>query len=116
MDIEFSVLFFAKPGGPVVPIGILLFDRPQQQLRVRLRANWADIADRDDAEILACLSDELVQLGKELGAQGLLEYLNDTLSHSIRITDAKTIFSTNPDATLDNLFQVHVDGNQNNAS
>jgi len=113
MDAKFSVLSFARPGGTLIPIGVLLLDRSEDQLRVLLRTKWDDIADADDVEILASLSSDLMQVSREIGGRRLLEYLDDTLSNTIRITDGEFHGSNDLDITLHDLFRRYVEGEQN---
>src|SRR5689334_23254044 len=109
MTATFSVLSFARPGGEIIPIGVLLLDRSDDQLRVLLRKKWDDIADRDDIEVLECLSSDLMRVSKEIGGRNLLEYLTQTLSNTIRITDGDILVSNDLDTTLDDLFQRYVE-------
>ena len=109
MAAEFSVLSFARPGGLIVPIGVLLFDLNGQQLLVRCRQDWDSVAEGDDAEVLAALSDDLVQVARNLGAVKLLDYLEDTLSHSIQISTRQRIETTNVEDALDELYSHYVE-------
>lgn len=107
MEAKFSIVSFARPGGPVVPIGILLFDITGQELRVRFRRDFS-AEDPNDAEVLSGMSDSLVTWAREIGAAKLLDYLYDISSNSIQISEPKRIVSLDLDATLEALYLAHV--------
>ena len=109
MEAEFSILSFARPGAGEVPIGILLFDHGLNQLRARFRQDWEQVAPEDDAEVLAALSDDLAAMGRELGARRFLEYLEDTLSHSLRISTRDQIQTDHFDELIDSLYTRYVE-------
>ena len=110
MQAEFSILSFARPGGGEIPIGILMRDCVRDQLRPRLRHDWGTVADEEDAEVLAALADDLLQVGRQLGAQGLLEYLEDTASHAVRLGPRERIETEDLEQLLDTLYEKHVEG------
>lgn len=115
MTARFSVLSFARPGRGIIPIGVLLLGGSDDQLRVLLRKKWDGIADRDDIEVLESLSSDLMRVSKEIGGHNLLEYLTETLSNTIRITDADILISDDLDTTLDDLFRRYVEVTPNHA-
>ena len=94
MEVQFSVLFFKPPGRATTPIGVILFDYNNQQFSVRLREDWEAIADPDDAEVLSGLCGHLTRLARELGGAKLLEYLENTCSLSVQISDRQGIQTT----------------------
>lgn len=104
---EFSILHFAEPGGPLVPIGVLLFDTARDELLVQCRNDW-DRFSEEDAGVLRPWTESLIQLGREFGAGALLNLLEESLSNSIRISDRRPIESTNLDATLETLYSTYV--------
>ena len=105
---EFSILHFAKPGDRLLPIGILLVDTTGGKLLIQCRNDWDKFSSGDDLDVLRALSDSLIQLGRELGAVGLLNFLEETFSNSIRITDRRSIASTDIDATLQTLYSTYI--------
>jgi hypothetical protein len=107
MEAEFAILSFARPTGGEIPFGILLLDTAQQQLRVQMRRNFS-FADVDDAEVLSAISSDIILMAKELGAQKLLNYLEDTVSNAIRITNRQLITCPDIDAALDALYAEHI--------
>lgn len=107
MDADFSVVSFVPPGGTQVPIGVLLINT--ERVRVAFLHDFAAVTtDPEAAEVLSALSASLVELGRELGARALLDYLEDTLSNSIRITSRERINSTDLDEALGSLYDEHV--------
>jgi hypothetical protein len=108
MDAEYSILSFEQPGGPTVPLGVLLFDLGARQLRVQCRHDWAWLVNPDDAEVLSGISDWLVELGRESG-EALLKYLQDTLSNSIQISTPQSLEATNLDDALEELYRDYVE-------
>lgn len=107
----FSILSFAQPSGPTVPIGVLVFDPDREQLLVRCRQDWDRVAERDDAEVLSAVCEDLVELGRNLGGAKLLAYLEDTLSHCLRVSDRERIEARDQDDALDTLYSQYVEGN-----
>ena len=86
MQAQFSILSAKQPGArKSIPIGIVL--TAQGALFVRVRTQW-DSWEASDAEVLSALADDLVQLGRLLGAHKLVSYLEDTHSNSVRISDS----------------------------
>ena len=110
MQAEFSILSFARPGGSVIPIGILVRDCSRNQLRPRLRRDWETVAAEEDAEVLEALADNLLQVGRELGAQGLLDYLADTASNAIRLGPRERIETEDLEQLLDALYERYIQG------
>jgi hypothetical protein len=106
MEAEFSILSLAHAGGDIVPIGILLLNG--QELVIRCRQDWDNVADADDLELLTALAEDLVQRGRELGAVKLLDYLEDTLSNWLRISDRQRIETKNLDEEIDRLYNLYV--------
>src|ERR1051325_2504129 len=87
---RFSVLQVEIPGGATTPAGVLLVDPASDRLYLRLRRDWKDVAPAE-SEVLASLEDDLEQKAAELGAAQLLDYLTDTLSNTLRVTDPRDI-------------------------
>jgi SOS-response transcriptional repressor LexA len=110
------LLEVARPGVSPVPLGILLVDEETDQLILRLRSA-AEIEDRadenlaqDEIDILDFLPADLRRKARESGGRALLDALEDSLSHFLRIGD-RTAISWTGDAqrAADRLFEEHVD-------
>ena len=107
MQAEFSILSAKQPrAAESIPIGILL--TVQEALFVRVRTQW-DSWEASDAEVLSALADDLVQLGRLLGAHKLVSYLEDTLSNSVRISTRKSLETDNPTEEIDRLYRLYID-------
>ncbi len=106
-----SLLEVARPGHSLIPLGILLADEETDGLTLRLRdLACFDELNEDEFDILPALEGDLRQKGREMGAVRLLDSLEDTLSNYLRISDRTSVaYSGDPQATVDRLFDEHVD-------
>lgn len=99
-----------SPGRPPRPIAVLLFNPERSELHWKFRDDWNLIADQDDAEVLACLAQDLALKVQESSAEGVLVHLEDTLSNCLQLTDRFPVFIENVNDTLDTLFEALVEG------
>jgi phage repressor protein C with HTH and peptisase S24 domain len=95
------------PGSGAVNAGVLLLDPAQDRLWVRLRRDWDAVAG-EEAEVLEELAADLQAKARELGARRLLEHFEDTLSNSLRISDAREIVAHDFERTLARLYRENV--------
>ena len=102
---EYVIVQFAGPGRPVTDIGILLLDPSSDRLYFRFRDNWASIADADDVEVLSLLAADLARKAREMGGRELLEWLEDTLSNALQLTERRRVHVTDFDSCLADLFE-----------
>jgi hypothetical protein len=79
------VLMFARPGGSEHPIAVLLLDEEHDKLYLEFRDDVDQVADREDAAILAVLKDDFYNRAREMGAGEFTRWLEDTLSNIIRL-------------------------------
>ena len=107
---QYLVVELALPGRPRVNAGVLLLDPESDTVRVKLRRDWDQVADPDDAEVLEPLEQELRQRGRELGGERLLASLEDTLSHVLRISDREAIAVSDFSKALERLYLHLVEG------
>jgi SOS-response transcriptional repressor LexA len=70
--------------------GVMLLDRANNALHVRLRRDWDQIAP-DEAEVLAEVEDDLAAKSSEMGAAELVTHLEDTLSNTLRISAPREV-------------------------
>jgi SOS-response transcriptional repressor LexA len=106
-----SLLEVARPASRPVPFGILLADRETDALTLRLR-DLACFEELEETEFdfLEALAGDLRQKGSEMGAIGLVESLEDSLSGFLRIGERTSVsYSGDAEATVDRLFDEHVD-------
>ena len=98
------------PGRPVQNVGIFLHDPASDQLHLRFVEDWADVADPEDAEVFAILEKDLREQAKEYGSGQLLQWLLDTCSNTLRLTEPCVIPVTDFQITLNQLFELHTLG------
>ena len=93
----------------LVNLGVLLEDPQSDQLHLRFRRDLESLVDEEDLELFESLSDDLARKSTEMGAARLFEYLESTLSGSIRITDREQVLVEDFSRALDRLYRKHVD-------
>jgi phage repressor protein C with HTH and peptisase S24 domain len=102
-----SVLQLEMPGEASLNAGILLEDRIADRLYLRLRRDWSLIAETE-AEVLSALEDDLAVKAKDMGAAGVLAYLQDTLSNLLRISPLRDTMVEDFEQALARLYREHV--------
>ena len=111
---EWAVLEAHLPARSVERIAVLLRDGSSDTLRVKIRP---DRTADDETEICRELAGELEHIASELGAVQALEWLENSGSHSIRLSDRNTITFTDAQAALETLYiQQVADGLPANSS
>jgi phage repressor protein C with HTH and peptisase S24 domain len=105
---ECLFLQLALPGAPVANAGVLLIDPAQDRLYLKLRRDWDQIAEPDDAEVLEALEDDLARKAREMGAARCLAYLEDTLSNILRLTAREAVQAADFDGRLKRLYREHI--------
>ena len=70
---QYSMVELALPGRRPIPFGVLLYDPASDRLYHRFRDDVADLADPEDAEVLALVSEDLTARIGELGGRQVLE-------------------------------------------
>jgi hypothetical protein len=106
-----SLLEVARPGRRPVPFGILLIDAETDRATHRFcEPDSFDDLDETDAEYVAQLHDDLCGKVLEMGGARLLDHLEDSLSHFLRISDRTAMaYHGDAQAAADRLFDEHVD-------
>jgi SOS-response transcriptional repressor LexA len=104
---RFSVLQLELPGAGAVNAGVLLEDPASDRLYLRLRRDWDRIAP-GEAEVLDSLETDLAAKAQELGGKRLSEYLCDTLSNVLRVTEPREVIVEDFDRALARLYREHV--------
>ena len=110
---NYSLLQVELPGGDLTSAGILLEDAEAAVLHVRLRRDWRQLADEDDAEVLEALATDLIQKARpdDLGTAELFRYLENSLGNAVRVTDREAIEVDDFERTLNRLYREHVQTN-----
>jgi len=101
------ILNLDLPGQDVMPAGVLLEDRAQDRLHLRLRRDWEEIAP-DEAEVLSAIAQDLESKAHEVGAEALLVYLQDTLSNILRLGGGEEIEVENFERDLGRYYRQNV--------
>lgn len=106
-----SLLEVARPGCAALPFGILLVTDNEVPPVVRMR----DVAcfeelEEDEFDVLVSLEDDLLAKGRELGGEGLLAWLEDGLSHFMRVSErTRVVYTRTAGGMADRLFEEFVD-------
>lgn len=90
------------------PIGILLEDARENKLYVRLRKDWREIADEEEAEVLSLLEEDLIAKANQMGAENLLAWLEENASGSITIRDPESVLVEDFPRALNRLYRQNV--------
>src|ERR1700680_3859500 len=91
---QFSIVQVDLPGQGLVNLGVLVQDSQSDALYLRFRRDLGTLAgeaEDEDLQVLSALAADLEQKARELGAEALFEYLEGTLSASLRITDREPV-------------------------
>jgi hypothetical protein len=91
------------------PIGILLVDAQRDELLVKVTDDWQGVSiDEQEAEIWRELAAELEEQGRQMGGAYVLDWLENTASHALRIGEVHDVQSADKEATLEDLYGRHV--------
>src|SRR6266487_373605 len=90
------------------PIGILLEDPENNALYVRLRRDWAAFSDDEEREVLELLEDDLLSKARDMGADGLVSWLEENASNLFQVTDRENVLAEDFPRTLNRLYGRHV--------
>src|SRR5579883_1307719 len=104
---RFSIVVVELAGREAVNAGILLEDPSTDRLWIRLRRDWYEIAP-GEAEVLAELEDDLFLKAREMGAERLLQTIEDSWSNIVRVTDRRQVMVDDFERTLARLYREHV--------
>ncbi|MGC2660552.1 MAG: S24 family peptidase [Bryobacteraceae bacterium] len=105
---EFCLLMADLPGRRQETIGVLLLDKNNDQLHLRLRRDYDSIATSDDAEVLAELEADLAAKSTEAGAANLLAQLEESCSLAVRLSDREAVSVVNFEKSVNDLYRQHV--------
>ncbi|MBI1897457.1 MAG: S24 family peptidase [Acidobacteria bacterium] len=106
---EWSLVEVALPDTSPIAGGVLLLDPAEDKLYPRFRRDWREIVENAlDLELLAALEDDLRAKAEELGGEGLLRRLEDTLSDTLLLSDRRPVVLHRIESTLKQLYRAHV--------
>ncbi len=104
---QYMIITLELPGADRVNAGVLLEDAATDRLWVRLRRDWDEFAP-EEAEVLAAIEYDLASKAQELGAKELLQYLEDTLSNVLTLTDRREVLVNDFERALGRLYRENV--------
>jgi phage repressor protein C with HTH and peptisase S24 domain len=105
---EWLPVLISLPGRQPETSGILLLDCERDELHLKLRSDWPEFAAEEDAEVLQELEHDLNLKARELGGEGLLEWLEENASQTVQVGSREEISVRNFSATLHRLYREHV--------
>jgi len=107
---EWMIALLCLPGKMPEPAGLLLVDPDSDHLAIKLKAN-VEIDDEIVAAFWNELALDLKQKALEKGGKQVIEWLEDTASHIVRLSPrgAVDLNSTSLTETLDRLYQEHIE-------
>jgi SOS-response transcriptional repressor LexA len=108
---QYALVQADLPAQGLVNLGVLLQDPASDSLHLRFRRDLDSLAGEEDLEVLTALARDLERKAAEMGSEKLFEYLEDTLSGSIRITDREPVMVEAFDRAVDRLYREHVQTN-----
>src|ERR1700676_4132360 len=101
---RYSIVQAEVPGLGFLNLGVLLEDPQSDALHLRFRRDLDSFASDEDLEVLEALAIDLAGKARELGAGKLLDYLETTLSGSIRLTDREEVLIDDFSRAVDRLY------------
>jgi len=97
------------PERPPQTIGVFLMDTAAARSWVRLRLDFGDLADPDDAEVLEALEQDMRERAREMGPESYLAWLEDRVSNVLRVSDRRTVTVDSFTRVLERLYEEHVE-------
>jgi hypothetical protein len=105
---EYLLLEADLPGRKSEAIGVLLHDPAEERLEPRLRRDWDQIAEGEDAEVFEALAGDIESKVGEFGAGQFLSWMEETLSNVIRVSERHPVMVGSFQGTLNRLYREHV--------
>jgi SOS-response transcriptional repressor LexA len=106
---EYLLVEAAVAGMQSETVGVLLLDPQTNRLYARFRRDWTALfREEEDAEYFGALDDDMRVKANELGAAVLLGWLEDTLSHGLRVSGREPVLVDDWERSLTRLYQRHV--------
>jgi SOS-response transcriptional repressor LexA len=105
-----SVLEVAPSGCRSAPYGILLADEETDQVSIRLLdLNQFEDLEEQEFDILLALAADLDIKARQMGGRQLFDWLEDSASNFIRVSDRAAVTYGHAQSAVDRLFDEHVD-------
>jgi SOS-response transcriptional repressor LexA len=96
------------PGRRDETSGVLLLDKERDELHLKIRSDWEEIASEEDAEVLAEIERDLALKARQLGGEGLLQWLEEHASLTIQVGERQEIAVRNFSNVLQRLYRENV--------
>ena len=90
---ELMFLEFHPPGESPVMAGFFLIETQSDDLHFRVRKEWPEILDPVDRMYLESVDQTLRTIQGDMGSAGLIEFLDDTLSNTLRLSGRLKIYN-----------------------
>lgn len=103
---EWAVLEAHWPGQPPQRIGLLIHDQTANILRAKIRSDWSRA--HGDGELWRDLNADLERMSEEIGAQQVLDWLESTASHTVRLGAREAVTFSEIEVLLEDLYIQHV--------
>ena len=106
---EYTAVLVAAhlPGREPINLGVLVLDEGTDRLHLRFRTDFDGIEPLDE-EVIHGVPEMIESMALEMGALGVLQYLEDRASNAIRLGDRATIRADNATEAVDRAFAAHV--------
>ena len=108
---QYVLLTAELSGSGTTMAGVLLLDPARDELYARVRRDWQEIADEEESEVLSLLEDDLLMKSREMGAEGLLEWLEGNASNSVRVSEREAVTVEDFERALNRLYRRFVQSN-----
>jgi len=105
----YVVLEAHLPQQPARNIGVYLVDPASDRLWLRMRGSYDGLASDEDAEVLDALAEDIRSRALEIGAEALLQSLEDSLSNAVRVGERQNVEVDAFSRAADGLFEQHVE-------
>jgi SOS-response transcriptional repressor LexA len=105
----YVVLEAVLPERAAANIGVLLVDPVTDRAWVRMRKDFSGLAAPDDAEVLEALEEDLAVQAAAVGAEAFLQWLEDSLSNVVRVSERQQVAVDAFSRVADRLFEQHVE-------
>ena len=87
-----------------IDLGVLVLDEATDRLYFRFRTDVDEMADPDDIEVIRGIPGMIESMATEMGALGLLKFLEDCCSNAIRLGERFTVQAENAVEALNREF------------
>jgi phage repressor protein C with HTH and peptisase S24 domain len=108
---KYSVVQVDVPEQGPINLGVLLQDAGSDSMHLRFRRDLESLLEDEHLDVLGALADDLTAKARVMGAEKLFEYLEDTLSGSVRLTDREDVLVEDFARALDRLYLKNVQSN-----